>query len=97
MADGAELPELHEVLQATWCVSAEWNSLGLSLGIDKDRLKIIQKDAGGCEMCLKETLTHWVSNDDSPTWQKIANALCSETVNRRDCAELIGNNHIFFM
>ncbi len=72
MADGAELLELQEVLQATWCVSAEWNSLGLSLGIDKDRLKGIQKDAGGsCEMCLKETLAHWISNDDSLLGRKL--------------------------
>ncbi len=71
-------------------MSVNWYTLGLSLGIDKDRLKIIEKDAGGCEMCLKETFNHWISNDDSPTWQKIVNALCSETVNRRDCAGTIG-------
>ncbi len=89
MAGAAEV-KLHELLQATWRASADWYTLGLSLGIDKDQLNIIEKDAVGCKMCLEKTLTHWLRNDDSPTWQKIVNALCSETVNRRDCAETIG-------
>ncbi len=89
MAGATEL-KLQELLEATWRVSADWHTLGLSLGIDKDQLNIIEKDADGCKMCLEKTLTHWVNNDDSSTWQKIVNALCSETVNRRDCAEMIG-------
>ncbi len=90
MAGGSEL-NLRELLEATWRVSADWYTLGLSLGIDKDQLDIIETDANGCKVCREKTLTHWVNNDDSPTWQKIVNALCSETVNRRDCAGTIGS------
>ncbi len=81
---------LREVQEATWRASSEWCSLGLALGIDKDRLKIIEKDADGCEMCLEKMLTYWLKNANPPTWQNIVNALCSGTVNRRECAETIG-------
>ena len=67
------------MLDRTWPYRANWELIGIELGIDQGSLEAIKKNcmnSGGVEECLKDMITKWLrSNSPKPTWLALNRAL----------------------
>ena len=62
-------------------VESKWESVGLGLGLETPVLKTISKDNNNvCSCCMREVFTRWYDNGPEYSWQKLAEVLCSATV-----------------
>ncbi len=86
------IDDLHDVFDAVIDTADKWHNFGLALGVLEPTLKQIKANNGSsdCKTCLRETLSHWLQNGQSTTWQDIIKALCSRSVEMRKIAENIG-------
>ena len=60
--------------------SNKWHDIGLLLGVPDGRLRAIELDKEKCDDRLRETLSWWLRNADSPTWDDLRRALRSPAV-----------------
>ena len=67
------------VLNAIWEIRAEWQNLGLSLGIPYSDIEVIKKDSpGDAEDCFRAVIRLWLTREDpKPTWAALVEALQS--------------------
>ncbi len=86
------IDDLHDVFDAVIDTADEWHNFGLALKVHEPTLRQIKANNGNsdCKACLRETLSHWLRNGQSTTWQDIIRALCSRSVDQRKIAENIG-------
>ena len=71
--DKPEINELfHKVVPQ---VAVDWEDLGLSLGLEREKLNIISSDnkynPDRTVECCKRMLVHWLKVDPSATWGKL--------------------------
>lgn len=66
-------------------VQAEWESVGLGLGLEAATLKAVSKDCSGdTATCMRRVFTEWHDGRTSEySWKKLAEVLCSRAVNRQ--------------
>ena len=86
------IDDLYEALDAVLDAADKWYNFGLALNLRETTLMHIEADHGSsdCKTCLRETLSHWLRNSQSTTWQDVIQALCSRSVDQRKIAEDIG-------
>ena len=76
-------PELKYLLEIVGRkVQAQWEGLGIGLGLDKTDLDAIEKDSKSDSFkCMTEVFEMWSRQKYSEcSWQKLAEVLCSEIV-----------------
>ena len=77
-------------------LAAGWFNLGVALGLSSGTLKAIEsnypKDA---LRCLTEMVIAWLQMKDNvqPSWQSLASALSSPSINRVEIATMIAAEH----
>ncbi len=85
------IEDLNNIFDTIFSIANVWYNFGLALGVRVHTLKRIEVDYfGRCVECLRETLSEWLQNDESTTWQDVIEALCSQTVGQRKIAKKIG-------
>lgn len=67
--------EYRDLLNSLLPKAAQWNSLGIQLGLSPDELDIIRADSDGVEECLRKMLRKWYDKTLNPTWQVVVIAL----------------------
>jgi len=61
--------------------AAEWRELGVELGLDDSRLRIIRKDnPNSVEDCCNAVFSVWLRKDTTATWKKVLDAVESPAV-----------------
>ena len=65
-------------------VQADWYNVGLELGLEPSTLESINRSySHDLSMCMTRVFTAWhVSQSSEYSWKKLANVLCSKTVNK---------------
>ena len=73
-------PELKKLLEIGTKVQAQWEGLGIGLGLDKSKLDAIEKDSKSDTFkCMTEVFEMWSRQEDNEySWKKLAEVLCSE-------------------
>ena len=77
-------------------LAAGWFNLGVAVGLSSGTLKAIEsnypKDA---HRCLTEMVIAWLQMKDNvqPSWQSLASALSSPSINRVEIATMIAAEH----
>ena len=88
-SSGVLAPEdLREVFEALIDAQHEWDNIGLRLRVPQGKLDIIKEENENFKNRLRETLSYWLKNADSPTWDDLRNALRSQSVGH----ELLAKN-----
>ena len=91
----AEQNCLSKVLDSTVTLSTKWFYLGLALGLSHGTLRDIEYNHKDTQRCLTEVINAWLQKKDEsrPSWQQLAVALCSRSVDRLDVATIVAAEH----
>lgn len=91
----AEERYLSKVLDSTVFLSTKWFYLGLALGLSHGTLRDIEYNHKDTLRCLTEVINAWLQKKDKsrPSWQQLAVALCSQSVDRVDIANMVAAEH----
>ena len=76
-------PELRYLLEIVGTkVQAQWERLGIGLGLDISKLKAIGEDCRGDTFkCMTEVFEMWSRQEDNEySWKKLAEVLCLDIV-----------------
>ena len=87
---------LQTTLDSISTLTAEWFSLGLALGLSPDTLREIEYNhPRHARRCLTEMVIAWLQMKDNsqPSWQSLASALSSPSVDRIEIATMIATEH----
>ena len=68
-------PQLRDLVTELRKVIKKWHQLGLLLNIPPDRLDKIEDEYSSPDRRLSEILLYWLNNEESPSWEKICDAL----------------------
>ena len=81
-----DLQKVFDIVNQAKC---EWYSIGLQLGVPEGQLNAIKVNFDVCQDCLRETLSWWLRNSESPcTWDDLKRVMHSPTV---CCDQLVEN------
>ena len=80
---------LKAALNALHSVCSKWYNIGVQLEVPTFQLKIIEKKTNDSMDQLRDTLDFWMSNDLSPSWKHIADALKAPSVGEKRLAKAI--------
>ena len=79
---------LNDVRIELWDISDKWCDIGLELRLRLGVLEMIRYQNPDAPTCLREMLFHWLKKvDPPPTWEGLACALESRTVEEPRLAE----------
>ena len=84
------------ILDSISTLTADWFNLGIALGLFSDTLREIESNhRGEARSCLTEMVIVWLQMKDNsqPSWQSLASALSSPSVNRIEIATMIATEH----
>lgn len=79
-------------------LSARWKQFAQSLHLHQDTIDIIDADNSKCELCMSETLDHWLRRDfdytqyGTPSWETVCIAV-KEGGGDTALAEIIAREH----
>ena len=96
VSDPSDECSLRTILDSIATLTADWFNLGVALGLSYSTLKTIEsnypKDA---RRCLTEIVIAWLQMKDNaqPSWQSLASALSSPSINRVEIATTIAVEH----
>ena len=69
-------PRMKDAFVKLLSVAAEWNNIGILLGIEDNILHEIKQNEGQVHDRLREMLSRWLKNDDPPpTWSSLVDAV----------------------
>ena len=89
------IKDLNTVQNETWSAHTKWYNIGLKLGILADTLDAISKDKQSCNDRYTEMLKQWLRRSDpKPTWDALANALRSCSVDEGAPADQLHVPHV---
>ena len=83
------VPTLKAAINALHSVCPKWYNIGVQLEVPTFQLKIIEKKTNDSMDQLRDTLDFWMSNDLSPSWKHIADALKAPSVGENRLAKAI--------
>ena len=83
------VPTLKAAINALHSVCPKWYNIGVQLEVPTFQLKIIEKKTNDSMEQLRDTLDFWMSNDLSPSWKCIADALKAPSVGENRLAKAI--------
>ena len=78
-------PQLKDLMEIVGVdLQAEWESVGLGLGLEQSTLDTIRKDCSGdSSACMRRVFAKWGNGQTSQySWKTIAEVVCSRTVNK---------------
>ena len=86
---------LRTILDSISTLTAGWFNLGVALGLSYDTLKIIESNYRDTCRCQTEMVMAWLQMKDNsqPSWQALASALSSPSINRIEIANMIASEH----
>ena len=87
---------LRTILDSISTLTADWFKLGVALGLSYDTLKTIESNyRGDAHRCQTEMVIAWLRMKDNPqpSWQALASALSSRSINRIEIANMIASEH----
>ena len=87
---------LRTILDSISTLTADWFNLGVALGLSCDTLKTIECDhPKDARRCQTEMVIAWLQMKDNPqpSWQALASALSSPSINRIEIATMIASEH----
>ena len=65
--------------------AAHWNVIGLLLGIENSRLKIIKHDIGSDAInCLTEVWGFWLATNCNASWKEVLNVIDHKALKQTD-------------
>ena len=65
-------------------VQVDWEKVGLGLGLEQSTLNTIRVNCSDSYSCMSRVFEKWYNSSSSEyTWKKLAEVLCSTTVNRQ--------------
>ena len=64
-------------------VQADWEKVGLGLGLEQSTLNTVRVDCSDSYSCMSRVFDKWCNSSSEYTWKKLAEVLCSRTVNRQ--------------
>lgn len=69
-------PKLKNAFEKLLPLAADWNNIGVLLGVKDSILQVIKHDVSQARDRLREMLAEWLKSDDpSPTWNSLADAV----------------------
>ena len=75
-------------------VQVDWEKVGLGLGLEQSSLNTIRVDCFDSYSCMSRVFDKWHNSSSGYTWKKLAQVLCSRTVNRQGLLpDLLRNIH----
>ena len=80
---------LKTAINALHSVCYKWYNIGVQLEVPTFQLKNIEKKSSDSMDQLRGTLDCWMSNDSSPSWSHIVDALKAPSVGENQLAEEI--------
>ena len=80
---------LKTAINALHSVCTKWYNIGVQLDIPTFQLKNIEKRSSDSMDQLRDVLDYWMSNDSSPSWSQIVDALKAPSVSENRLAEEI--------
>ena len=80
---------LKATLNALHSVCIKWYNIGVQLEVPTFQLKNIERKASDSMDQLRDTLDYWLSNDLSPSWKHLVDALKAPSVGENRLAEEI--------
>ena len=87
---------LRTISDSIFTLTADWFNLGVALGLSYVTLREIESDhRGEARRCQTEMVIAWLRKKDNsqPSWQSLASALSSPSVNRIEVATMIAAEH----
>ena len=96
VSDPSDKHSLRTILDSISTLTTKWFNLGVALGLSYDTLKTIESDhPKDTHRCLTETMIAWLQMKDNsqPSWQSLASALGSPSVDRKEIAVMIAADH----
>ena len=86
---------LRTILDSISTLTADWFNLGVALGLSYDTLKTIESNYRDAHRCQTEMVMAWLRMKDNalPSWQALASALSSPSINRIEIANMIASEH----
>ena len=93
MVIAGTVPTLKAAINALHSVSCKWYNIGVQLEVPTFQLKIIEKKSSDSMDQLRDTLEHWMSNNPSPSWRHLVDALKAPRVGENWLAEEIKEKH----
>lgn len=71
-----DTPKLKDAFEKLLPVAADWNNIGVLLGIRDNTLREIKHNERHRYDCLREMLSEWLKTDNPPpTWNSLADAV----------------------
>ena len=86
---------INEAAEALHDAQANWEFIGLGLGVDKDELDSIDRTHPRNDKKLLEMLKLWLNAGKDTTWNAIIQVLRKNTVNRDNLADEIKKKHCY--
>ena len=83
------VPTLKATINALHSVCPKWYNIGVQLEVPTFQLKIIEKKTNDSMDQLRDTLDFWMSNEPSPSWRHLVDALKAPSVGEDQLAEEI--------
>ena len=96
VSNHSDTRSLRTILDSISTLTADWFNLGIALGLFFDTLREIESNhRGEARRCLTEMVIAWLQMKDNsqPSWQSLASALSSPSVNRIEIATMIAAEH----
>ena len=80
---------LKAAINALHSVCHKWYNIGVQLEVPTFQLKIIEKKTNDLMDQLRDTLDYWMSNEPSPSWRHLVDALKAPSVGENRLAKEI--------
>ena len=84
---------LKATINALHSVCPKWYNIGVQLEVPTFQLKIIEKKSSDLMDQLRDTLDYWMSNNTSPSWRHLVDALKAPSVGEKRLAEEIEDEY----
>ena len=86
---------LRTILDSISTLTADWFNLGVALGLSYHTLREIETNHQKARRCLTEMVMAWLQMKDNPqpSWQALASALSSPSINKIEIATMIASDH----
>ena len=78
---------LKAAINALHSVCHKWYNIGVQLEVPTFQLKIIEKKTNDSMDQLRDTLDYWMSNEPSPSWRHLVDALKAPSVGENRLAK----------
>ena len=88
--------DLNEIVPECKQLSANWDMIGLNLGVTSATIETIKRDnPNSSERCMSQMLAKWLQRENEkcvPSWKSLCQALCN--VDRSIAKQIAQKHHV---